>query len=279
MDDLRREVGGLREEQDAANRMLDEVRQRPETGMRDVPDIGDRLGRIENLLDNLLNRPAAAVPPTGPAAHAPPSDIESSVISSDADSMFRTFRDFLDRSRRDVPAMHMPQPSAPLRPSFDEQLAELAASGIPPAPGHVQPPPPLIPLIYRPGPRLARPRSASPTFETELPIRPGTVPIIEPVVFDRPRALPRVRRHRTTTATGPPSTMPPPSESDMPYDNTPRFIPSALAPTRPESGPDIDFLRRVRDARRERRGGDGTYIPGDVVCFLCPFLTCTDRQY
>ena len=272
---LRREVDNLRNGQDAANRMLDEVRHRPATVQQDVhmPDYNDRFARIENLLNDLLNRPQA--PPVTERAARPdvPPEAESDLDSGTDTSSFllRTVQDMLDRTRRDVPPMHMPTPARP-GPSLDERLAELAASEPPPsAPSSVQQPPPLVPLIYRPTARISRPRSASPTFETDLPPRPGTVPLVEPVIFERPppgrhRQQPRAPRRfqvPTGTSVAPPSEL----ESDYP-DQAMRNVPvdydgvrtTTPGTTRPESlGPDM--LAEVQRRRRARAGGDGTFIP------------------
>ncbi|EKM56976.1 uncharacterized protein PHACADRAFT_172686, partial [Phanerochaete carnosa HHB-10118-sp] len=262
LDALRREVDNLANGQNAANRKLDEVRQHPAPS---APDYSDRLGRIEMLLHDLLTRPAApavervAPPPPEPA---PPRE-ESEYESSDGSSIFRQFRDFLDRSRADIPPVHMPTPRH-AGPTLDERLAELAASEPPPAAAPVQPPPPLVPLIYRPGPRLGRPRSTSPTFDVELPARPGTVPIPEPVFVERSRRTPRVRpmpRPRPAPASVPLTSVPPsvseppdqgPRDFRIPPDDRAR-TPATMFGAE-STGPDIDMLREVQ----RRRGGDGT---------------------
>ena len=64
--------------------------------------------------------------------------------------------------------------------------------------------------------------------------------------------------------------MAPISEPDFSY--TP-IAPSRVLQTprpsgRPDSGPDIDFGRRVVDNRRARRGGDGWYRPGEPEVIL-----------
>ena len=271
LDALRREVENLRNGQDAASRMLDEVRQRPPAG---VPDHGDRLGRIESLLQDLLNRPAApaerAAPPPPPPPPPPPSGPalpreESEYESSDGgSSLIPLFRDFLNRSRADVPPMHMPTPRH-AGPTLDERLAELAASEpLPPLPP-VQAPPPLVPLIYRPGPRLTRPRSTSPTFDVDLPPRPGTVPIMEPVMVDRPVRRPPLRpapRPRPPEATPPPVLVSEPTEraprdARVPLDDRPR-TPGTIFGAPVSDGPDIDMEAQIRNRRRQRTGGDGT---------------------
>ena len=163
-------------------------------------------------------------------------------------------------------------------PSLDERLAELAATEPLPAPAPVRPPPPLIPLIYRPGPRISRPRSASPTFETDLSPRPSTVPLVEPVIFDRPvrRPPPRPRTFRPPPLGQPVAPSEPPSEYPEQQPTASRTFPldyggmrtTTPGTVRPESeGPDM--LREVQRRRQERRGGDGTFIPGRPQVSAC----------
>ena len=273
LDNVLREISTLRDGQDATKRAIEEIALPPPVVQRDVPDVTDRLARLESLLGDVLNRLATPAGPEAPRAAPTPrppperDDIsESLYTASDSSSIFRTVRDFLDRSRREPHPIHVPTPVRS-GPSFDEQLAELIATTHPVEPTGVQQPPPLVPLIYRPGPRLGRPRSASPTFETDLPARPGTYPQTEPVIFER-RGPPRrtVRR----PADHPISRVAPISEPDFSY--TP-IAPSRVLQTprpsgRPDSGPDIDFGRRVVDNRRARRGGDGWYRPGEPEVIL-----------
>lgn len=172
------------------------MRRRLQDTQRDIPDVNDRLARLESLLGDVFNRlsvpPAPATARTGPAQPPERDDVSESLYTgSDSSSIFRTVRDFLDTGRREPRPIHVPTPVR-AGPSFDEQLAELIASGPPADVGTVQQPPPLVPLIYRPGPRIGRPPSASPTFETDLPPRRGTFPQTERVVFDRPPG-PRLR--------------------------------------------------------------------------------------
>ncbi len=271
LDDVQRRLSTLREGQDEAKQVIDEIRLRPEATQREIPDVTNRLDTLEHLLGDVLNRLAAPAAPeaprTGPTPQPPPAerdDISESMYTlSDGSSIFRTVRDFLDRSRREPRPIHVPTPTR-AGPSFDEQLAELIASTHPVEPADIHQPPPLVPLIYRPGPRVGRPRSASPTFETDLPARPGTFPQTEPVIFERRgprRPIPRTER-------APPPRQGPPSEQEPEPPYTP-IAPSRVMQTprpgpRPDSGPDIDFMRRVVDGRRARRGGDGFYSADGV---------------
>ncbi|KAL4251010.1 hypothetical protein ABKN59_006567 [Abortiporus biennis] len=180
----------------------------------------DKLRRIEDMLQRLLAQPQpqpttiqipmpvpqpatyvpAPAPPPAPAPQErdelpPPEESEVSSDVTDDSEFFRRLQTLRDEYRREQP-IHMPQPSRPVGPSFEEQLADMLAAPAPPAPQTIQPPPELVPLVYRPGPRQSRPRSASPTFETDIPRRARSVPIptTEPVRFERPDGLPRVRR-------------------------------------------------------------------------------------
>ena len=279
LDGLRNQMGALADGQDTTNRMLDEVRQRPPVIQRDVPDMSDRLARIEDLLQDLLQRPipvapvapvtpiTPAVPEAPRAAPAPPEE-EAETISSDTSSLYRYVRDIIGRGHRE-PALHMPAPVRATGPSLSEQLADLLSTGPPqPAPA-VEPPPPLVHLIYRPIPRAARPRSASPTFDFDLPQRPQTAP---PEEFPEP--LLGRRRSRPLSRRGPPGGPPPPgpppgpplgpSSGPSPVPPPPSARPpqirsQVLPPGAPTSvpattipGTDYDMDRLVRDARRER---------------------------
>ncbi|GBE90068.1 hypothetical protein SCP_1800900 [Sparassis crispa] len=113
------------------------------------------------------------------------------------------------------------------------------AAGPPPPQPPVQEPPPLVPLRYRPGPRTSRPRSSSLAFEVDLPRRPGTVPIPQPVP---PRAPFQPHRRR---AARPPQFGPPPFEAEGEGQYPPPVVPTGHAG--PEGGrqprppSDIDF--------------------------------------
>jgi hypothetical protein len=94
-----------------------------------------------------------------------------------------------------------------------------------------------FPRIHGPVPRRGRlMRSTSPRiFE-----RPGTAPLPSGPVWVRPRTIPRT---------------PVPLPAD---DETERAVPPQPA----SSGPDLDLLRLLQNKRKQRRGGDGTFIPG-----------------
>ncbi len=255
LDGLRRQMGILSDGQDAANRMLDEVRQRPPVVTQELPDVNDRLGRIEGLLQNLADRPIPVpVPPAAvPRTQPPAADDVSESVSSDG-SLLRIFRGILDEGRRDVPPIHFPTTSR-TGPTLDEQLAELVSSEPSFVQAPVAQPPPLVPLIYRPQPRAARPRSASPTYEVDLPARSRSVPVEEPIFYPRRRPAPRPSRRRRS---GIPHVRVP-SDEEEPY--PPIMLPEEdrrLRVPGPGPGPgsaigDLDFNDEVRDLRRARR--------------------------
>ncbi|KZT04943.1 uncharacterized protein LAESUDRAFT_702914 [Laetiporus sulphureus 93-53] len=260
---MREEVGGLRDGQIEANHVLDELRNRA-LGQ----DVADVCRRIEDGLQQLLyqaQQPRSAEqqqpmpqPPPPQFPQAPQmqpqalEDLPESVYSLGSEPSLRDVVQRLRELGREQPQIQMPIPRR-AGPSFDERLVDILSEGQPPVQQPVQPPPPIIPLTYRPGPRGTRPRSASPIFEGDLPPRPGTFPITRPVHTERPPARPiRTRQPASQYA------MPPSSEGgESMY--PPRGGP--LGTGRPPVGPpgsDIDFDREVRRLRRQRQaGGDG----------------------
>lgn len=141
------------------------------------------------------------VPPPPQIVDQPRDDISETVSSSSGASSLRRriarFREELVEQGREHPTLHMPTPIR-IGPSFDEQLADMLTVEAPPGQPPVQPPPPITPLVYRPGPRAPRPRSVSPTFDTDLPFtRSQSAPVMDPIIIERPiRAEPRARQVR-----------------------------------------------------------------------------------
>ncbi|KAI0943617.1 hypothetical protein AcW1_002739 [Taiwanofungus camphoratus] len=241
--ELRREVATMQDGQNIANETLREIDNRL-AGQ----DMTECCRRIEDALQRLLELAQHPQPPTR-------DDVSESIPPSGSDDMsfladWTRLRE--DSTVRDAPQIHMPIPVR-IGPSLDEQLADIMATGAPPVQHPVHFPPPLIPLVYRPGPRVSRPRSASPIYETDLPPRPGTYPIMEPVRFERPsRRVPRVGPRRRFVP-------PPISEGEDQF--TPRVVPWGPDDVRrPDPGEsDIDFLRAVQDRRRGRGAPDGFF--------------------
>ncbi|TCD63586.1 hypothetical protein EIP91_005194 [Steccherinum ochraceum] len=260
LDGLRDQHHGLLDNQRSTHHMLGELLQRR---AHDDVETRERVRRLEEMVQMLLDiaqrGPERAAPAPAPPPQPARSEVLESEVSSDSSSYLdrlQRFREEADRGRHDILPIHMPTPGRP-GPSFDEQLAQILATG--PAPAHhpIQPPPELVPLVYRPGPRGGRMRSPSPTFETDLPTRSASVPLVEPVRFEpRPRPVPRMARPARRPGA-------PPSTADS---FVPPVIPTTGRPTstRPDS---IDFEREVRNLRAARQGAQpgapppGTFVP------------------
>ena len=257
---IREEMTQLHSSQAAASHILEELRSRP-VGQ----DVSDCCRRLEEAIQRILEQTQR------PPPQAPPRDDRSeSLYPSGSDtSLLEHIARLRDEVGRDVPPIQMPVPVR-AGPSFDERLVDMLAEGPPVTQQPIQPPPPIIPLTYRPGPRVSRPRSASPVFETDLPPRPGTFPVTRPVIFERPeqRPVPRTRRPRPFVPTEP-------SESESAYP----AIPPERRPRPTTRGPDddIDFLRAVRDLRRTRdpRAQDGFFRTGGPEVSIMDSVVCS----
>jgi hypothetical protein len=202
------------------------------------PEVGQRLQRIEDLLQRLLDQPGVIQVPTEirPISHVTESTEPSSEPSSDytaeLDRLLQRFRDAAGRPA--IPEVLAPQPVPPAL-SLDDELAAMLRAPIPSFPRDVEGPPPLKPFEYHPAARATRPRSASPTL---VPPRPSTVPISAPVVFDdEPRRPRRVRRpdseisYEPVIPPGPPRPPRPPGEVQVLGD--PGRPPTTLPPPEP----------------------------------------------
>ena len=245
---IREEMTQLHSSQAAASYILEELRSRP-VGQ----DVSDCCRRLEEAIRRILEQTQRPPPPP----QAPPRDDRSESLypSGSETSLLEHIARLRDEVGRDVPPIQMPVPVR-AGPSFDERLVDMLAEGPPVTQQPIQPPPPIIPLTYRPGPRASRPRSASPVFETDLPPRPGTFPVTQPVIFERPdrRPVPRSYHPRYLAPTEP-------SETESAYP------PRPIQPRRPTTrGPDddIDFLRQVQIQRqlRDPTARDGFYHRG-----------------
>ncbi|OSD01052.1 hypothetical protein PYCCODRAFT_1436831 [Trametes coccinea BRFM310] len=255
LDNIRQQIADMLEGQNAANRRLEELQSRAFQPPPAVPDslgeFADRLRGIEENLSRLLGRARAAPPPA--------SEEGGSAVGPDISDLLQ---EILNAARgTEQPTIHAPEPRRPGR-TFDEELMDIMMSGPAPAPQPVQGPPALTPLIYRPGPR-PRPRSASPTFEGNLPPRASTVPPLRPTAAPAGRREPRRPPHAPPRVQVPPieerRAAVPPSETGS-QAGAPPVVPTP-APAgpgmRPVSGPDIDFDERVRRLREQRRPGTG----------------------
>lgn len=253
---MREEMTMLHSNQAAASHILEELRSRP-VGQ----DVSDCCRRLEEAIRRILEQ-TQRPPPQAPARD----DRSESLYPSGSDtSLLDHIARLRDEVGRDVPPIQMPVPVR-AGPSFDERLVDMLAEGPPVTQQPIQPPPPIIPLTYRPGPRISRPRSASPVFETDLPPRPDTFPVTRPVIFERPgrQHVPRTRRPR-------PFVPPEPSESESVY--VPRAIPpERRRPTRSGPEDDLDFEQQVRRLRQRRGAPDGFFQAGQPEVSLKAYL-------
>ncbi|KAK7678727.1 hypothetical protein QCA50_018309 [Cerrena zonata] len=275
LQDVQHQVNALGAEQNSANHMLDNLIHRP-TGT-DM-DTQNRLYRIEEIVQRILDQLAhpapapapAPVPTPGPAPSIQRDDMSDSYTSSShvSSALARLQEAFRTGFGEEPPPLHMPRPMH-AGPTFSELLAQTLATEAPPPRSPIQPPPALITLQFRPGARAARPRSASPTFETTLPDRAQTVPITRPVVFSESRSRPQRVPHRRRQA-APPSSIAEstayiPPVVPIPAPGTRVRTPGpGTAPPPPDNGEDIDMEREVRNLRSQRRPdqADGVYRPG-----------------
>lgn len=193
---------------------------------------GARRG-VENLLGRILNAlglPAEPAPPS----RGPSPESEGSSAEKLADELLLEKLRKLNRS----PILE-PQP---LRPSSELNLEDWESyldseEQAGPPPTLIDLPPPIAYVSVPTGTGL-RPRSVSPESTLDD-------------AFDAPRRRRRSSAEREeqeweegTSSSGPPR---PPTRGQRPGD----------------TDPGLDFLNLVKDHRRARRGGDGTFIPGD----------------
>lgn len=236
------------------------VRPPPREGIRDMLDrLADQIGALwdgQLSTNHMLDEMRARRPPQDDELAHRLNRIEDLLrrligerpesMSSDSSDGDRRWRDFLNARGR--PIYH--QPTA-LRPSLDEQLQDLLGATIPAVPATgIQGPPPFVPFSYNPSRR--RPRSASPTLD--LPQRAATAPTDDQgSTYSRPRrrrqgyGRPESIMTETLTESAPPGRRTVPDDAD------------------------IDFERRLRDLRRQRRPDapdgvfDTTMPPQEVV--------------
>lgn len=203
---------------------------------------------VEDLLHRILNA-------LGVQARPPPP-------SESSDDDFGS--DILRRRLRQIKRSPIVEP-VPIRPSSELNLEEWASyteSEVAPAP------PPTVDVIspvtiVDVPPRRARARSASPASTLE---RIGeSLAEQEEDVFS-PVGRPVFQQGLRTDMQGPPT-----PRRDWRYEDAPLGDSSGSsggdAPPPPLSrrsmnDPALDFLNLVRDHRKARRGGDGTFIPG-----------------
>jgi len=233
LEGLRRQADALQRGQESTNELINELK-----GKIREPS----LSKIEDMLQQLLNR--AAVPP--PAPPPPPTEPETEEGSSELSSgiLRERVEAILQRHREPLPPIHQPTPVRIGRP--EDLFPDFQTGSMPPVPP--VPPPPLVPFVYHPAPRP--PRSTSP--RADIPARSMSVPIPQPdrtIYGRRRRPGPAVRR--TGIHKPPPSTAP--TATDFELRDEPRTRPTTAVGT-----PGPDFLAGVREGRRSKRpGGDG----------------------
>ena len=228
LEGLKRQADALERGQASTNDLINELKGR----IREPS-----LGKIEDMLQQLLNR--AAVPPIPPP---PPTEPETEEGSSELSSgiLRERVEAILQRHREPLPQIHQPTPVRAGRP--EDLFPDFQTASIPPT--VPVPPPPLVPFVYHPAPRP--PRSTSP--RADIPARSMSVPIPQPdrTIYGR-RRRPTVRRGGVPKP--PPSTAPTVTD----YHDEQRTRPTTAVDTGGS-----DFLSGVREGRRlRRRGGDG----------------------
>ena len=158
LEGLRRQADALQRGQASTNELINELKGR----IREPS-----LGRIEDMLQELLNRAAAPPPAPPPPPTVPETEESSSELSSGI--LCERFEAILQRQRELLPPIHQPTPVRIGRP--EDLFPDFQATSIPPiAP---VPPPPLMPFVYHPAPRP--PQSTSP--RADIPPRSMSVPI------------------------------------------------------------------------------------------------------
>ena len=198
--------------------------------------VEDLLGRILNALGLPAERPPSRVASPAPS-RVPSPESEGSSAGQLADAL-------LAAKLRHITRTPIAEPQ-PLRPSSElnleewESYIESEEQGVPP-PTLIDLPLPIS-FVQVPTATTTRARSVSPASTIE-----------ESVAGEPPRRrLPSPEQEREereweegTSSSGPPR------------------LPSRTQRAG-ETDPGLDFLNLVKDHRRARRGGDGTFIPGD----------------
>jgi len=220
------------------------------------PDRDEARRTVEDLLGRILNALGLPAERERPPSRAPTPESEGSSAEKLADEVLAGKWRQLNRS----PIVE-PQP---LRPSSElnledwESYLDSEEQGVPP-PTLIDLPPPVS-FVQVPTAATTRARSVSPasTIEETVagePQRPSRRPSPEREREERERE--EREWEEGTSSSGPPRH-------------------SLRTPRVGESDPGLDFLNLVKDHRRARRGGDGTFIPGDqavskaFACHMCP---------
>ena len=241
LEGLKRQADALQRGQASTNELINELK-----GKVKEPS----LGKIEDMLQELLNRAAVPPPPlTEPGTEEGSSELSSGILRE-------RFETILQRQREPLPPIHQP---TPVRAGRQEDLfPDFQATSMPPI--VPVPPPHLVPFVYHPAPRP--PRSTSP--RADIPSRSMSVPIPQPdrtMYGRRRRPVPR----RAGIPKAPLSTAPTAADFRDLHDE------SRTGPTTAVETPGPGFLQGVQRGRRGRHpGGDGywsKHVSG--ICFCC----------
>ncbi|KAJ7747892.1 hypothetical protein DFH07DRAFT_942325 [Mycena maculata] len=224
---IRELVDGLWQAQISTNHSLDRLRERErEPPVAPDPELSDRMRRIEDLLQHIIDQPREA--PQPPIIIPPPHE------PSDSGSESSFWPSLLQM--RDVPDIQVPIPAPPPGRSFAQQLDDLlssAGTGVPLEPA--ERPPAVVPFSYDVQSRGLRPRSgvgitvpAGPA--PRPPPRPDTEPPRREGILRHPRIPPQdlrdIREHGFLPSSRPgpsePETFPaPPGQPTRPFVHRP----------------------------------------------------------
>jgi len=200
--DIQNQLRALEDGQTLTRDLLDALQNRPIPEPADhTPELAERLHRIEELIQNLLDRghPQGPAPETqGPAPetvyNVPLSPTASISESTNSLDRLRSILNGLASPRGiDVPIAPQPVP-AQAGPSTVQQLDDILSAAPNLASMRGLDLPRVVPFIYHPSERGTRARSTSPSSIATLPPRPPTVPLVFPMPPLRPRVVQRFGR-------------------------------------------------------------------------------------
>ena len=250
--DLRDQTNKLMAQQNRANDAIEELQNRPPIQLPPLPatpktprrsPYADLLSQIADTLKNIVE--------AGEAARDLPAESEPAESVADSEESGTTVMNNLQNRLHDVLGMPIPPRqtfpastvAASVRDVPDEGDAESVQSMSRPVSlyeQHIAD----FPRIHRPVPRRGRLlRSPSPRILE----RPGTAPLPSGPAWGRPTTI-----YRTPAPVAPVSIRGDDEESEA----------GRATPPAGSTGPDLDLLKLLQDKRKQRRGGDGTFIPG-----------------
>jgi hypothetical protein len=267
LDAVKAQTDALEDGQQSTNNILDDLRQRCPL-LPDNTELVERLQRLEDLINRLADAQRRA--------RATPEQESLFDSGSDTSTAIRRLRERWDRIRLGTPPLIAPTPQRPPT-SLDDLMAELLHPPQRPAPLQIQPPPAFVPLNFRPDARGPRPRSASPTLLTELPVRPATFPLAAEPFFTT-RDIGRRRPSRTgrppRSALAPSQfvSVPQPPETPVTRHDIGR------RPRADDTGPDfLDGVHQIR-GRRPTAPRDGWVHREDEPVVVSMILVFTPQR-